>query len=140
MKTRLRTLRKEPARFSCESGLLARARKGPVFVELGKFQLGLKTILVPTDFSETSVKALRYAVPFAEQYGATIELAHVVEPVSFINDLENIPLAVRDGSQVDNARRRLLELAQKEVEELEPVKAHVGRGRPWEEIVKLAER
>src|SRR5256885_14603057 len=38
----------------------------------------LKDILVPIDFSDCSKKALRYAVPFAKQFGATITLLHVV--------------------------------------------------------------
>ena len=38
----------------------------------------LKDILVPIDFSDCSKKALRYAVPLAKQFGATITLLHVV--------------------------------------------------------------
>lgn len=30
--------------------------------------LSMKSILVPIDFSATSLKALRYAVPFARQF------------------------------------------------------------------------
>ena len=39
-----------------------------------------KNILVPIDFSETSKKALRYAIPLAEKFGAKITLVHVLEP------------------------------------------------------------
>jgi nucleotide-binding universal stress UspA family protein len=38
----------------------------------------LKNILVPLDFSERSLKALKYAVPFAKIFGAKVTLLHVV--------------------------------------------------------------
>ena len=44
--------------------------------------LHLKKILVPTDFSETSKKAVQYALRFAEQFGCEIALLYVVEPAS----------------------------------------------------------
>ena len=40
----------------------------------------LRKILVPTDFSEHSNKALEYAVAFAKQFGAELMLVHVVRP------------------------------------------------------------
>src|SRR5450759_1949983 len=42
--------------------------------------LQLNKILVPIDFSDTSKKALLYALRFAEQFGCEIVLLHVVEP------------------------------------------------------------
>jgi len=43
-------------------------------------------ILLPTDFSEPSKKALRYAKAFARQFGAQLVLLHVVEPVPYTAD------------------------------------------------------
>ena len=40
----------------------------------------LKEILVPVDFTECKEKALSYAIPFAQQFGATVTLLHVIEP------------------------------------------------------------
>lgn len=40
----------------------------------------LKNILVPLDFSEISLQSLRYAVPFAKQFGAKLTLLHVLIP------------------------------------------------------------
>jgi nucleotide-binding universal stress UspA family protein len=39
----------------------------------------IKRILVPTDFSETSDEALRYAVTMAGRIGATVQLLHVLD-------------------------------------------------------------
>jgi len=41
----------------------------------------LRRILVPIDFRDTTVAALRHAAAFARQYKATITLLHIVEPV-----------------------------------------------------------
>lgn len=40
----------------------------------------IRRILVPVDFSEPSVHALRYARELAVQHGASITVLHVVEP------------------------------------------------------------
>lgn len=42
--------------------------------------IGLKRILVPVDFSPLSKKALHYATRLAQQFGAEIDLFHVIEP------------------------------------------------------------
>jgi len=41
--------------------------------------LAIKTILVPTDFSEASESALNYAKALAEAFGSSIHLVHVME-------------------------------------------------------------
>src|SRR4051812_45695936 len=100
--------------------------------------LKLKRILVPIDFSEASLKALRYAIPFAEESGATLYLVHVVEPSSFVNDLPNVALAMPDEAVAKAAKEKLLSLAQAEIEELIPVYPQVRIGKAYEEITVLA--
>ena len=51
-------------------------------IELVPQILHLKKILIPTDFSETSKKAVQYALRFAEQFGCEIALLYVVEPAT----------------------------------------------------------
>src|SRR5512137_1263012 len=41
--------------------------------------LTLKTVLVPTDFSEASESALRYGKAMAERFGASLHVVHVME-------------------------------------------------------------
>jgi len=43
-------------------------------------------LLVPIDFSEHSKNALKYAVPFAEKFKASIDLIYVVEPTIYPAD------------------------------------------------------
>ena len=46
----------------------------------------LKRILVPIDFSDYSKRALKYAIPFAQQFKASIDLVYVVEPAIYPAD------------------------------------------------------
>lgn len=46
----------------------------------------LKKILVPIDFSDHSKKAFRYALSFARQFNAVLEVMYVVEPTIYPSD------------------------------------------------------
>lgn len=46
-------------------------------------QVALQNILVATDFSTTSQKALQYAVAIAVRYNSKIHLVHVIEPIAY---------------------------------------------------------
>jgi len=48
----------------------------------GAAVFGIREILVPTDFSEHADIALRYAISFAEHFGAGLTLLHIVEPLA----------------------------------------------------------
>ena len=67
-------------------------------IELVPQILRLKKILVPTDFSETSKKAVQYALRFAEQFDCEIALLYVVEPVT---PLVGAPLGVEVSTEKD---------------------------------------
>jgi len=63
----------------------ARKRK-EVSSQRPESQIDLQRILVPIDFSDHSKKALQYAIPFAEQFKASIDLIYVVEPAIYPAD------------------------------------------------------
>ena len=67
-------------------------------IELVPQILHLKKILVPTDFSETSKKAVQYALRFAEQFGCEIALLYVVEPAT---PMIGAPLVVEPFTEKD---------------------------------------
>ncbi len=48
----------------------------------------LKKILIPIDFSENSINALRYAAAFAKSSGACIFILHITDPDALENDLK----------------------------------------------------
>jgi nucleotide-binding universal stress UspA family protein len=100
--------------------------------------LRIARILVPTDFSDESKSAIRYATRLAEQVGASIHLAYVIDSLGELKDSEVVPwnATIEDASLV--LQRKLAALANEEVEELVPVYSHVVAGHAYEEIVSLA--
>ncbi len=63
----------------------------------------IKTILFPTDFSETAQNAFRYCLWLADQWGASVELLHVVFPEY---DALDLPVMATKATQekVETAR------------------------------------
>jgi nucleotide-binding universal stress UspA family protein len=96
-------------------------------------------ILVPTDFSEYSDKALKQGLDIAKQYGAKLYLLHVVKQIRRIVVDYPIPeedIAAAQKRKVDNARitmqKQLDRFPQaKEVE----IARNVREGYPSEEIL-----
>src|SRR4051812_12399376 len=83
-------------------------------IDLVPSLLQLKSILVPIDFSKTSLKALEYALPFARQFGAKITLLHVAEQNVYPADGTLAPIAF-DGQIIDSLRKRLKTLGSRQV-------------------------
>lgn len=98
----------------------------------------IKRILVPTDFSDQGKTALMYAVAFADQFGAAVDLLHVLEPVP--------PGALLSYVSLSDLKKSMQEEAEKHLEELHtewqnyafPVKKIVVEGHPFVEIIKHA--
>ena len=74
----------------------------------------IKTILVPTDFSDCSRKALRYAVPLARQFGAKIVLMHVAAFQYAGSESDDLELPQIEKQIVAEYRQRLAKLGAQE--------------------------
>lgn len=101
--------------------------------------LNIKSILVPTDFSAESEKALPYAVAFARQLGAKLTLLHVVEPIATPDFAKSFPLAMENDKLMAVCNRHLQRIA-KDIE-IEPKlveKTLVRFGRAFDEIARAA--
>src|SRR5438874_698394 len=72
----------------------------------------LARMLVPVDFSPESKNALRYAAAFARQFGASVTMLHVVEPIMCSADFGYGPVSRcspnKDLLNKANARLNLL--------------------------------
>ena len=125
------------------------SKKGRVSVELDRndeallappspFQL--KHILVPVDFSDTSKKALQYAVPFAAQFGASITLLHVIEPFALPAELGYVPPEVEQAGRtaMKASLENLAERCQQQLGIKCRSQASVRMGVPWHEITTAA--
>jgi universal stress protein A len=97
-------------------------------------------LLVPIDFSEHSKNALKYAVPFAEKFKASIDLIYVVEPTIYPADFSfgqigfpNIEeeLRTRGSDELENLIKK--EIAGKVVS-----RKVVRIGKPFYEINQYA--
>jgi nucleotide-binding universal stress UspA family protein len=108
-------------------------------IELVPQILHLKKILVPTDFSETSKKAVQYALRFAEQFGCEIALLYVVEPAT---PMIGAPLAVEPFTEEDEfsmAEKDLAALAaESHTSAAHSVSSFVRVGHAPNEITKAA--
>lgn len=72
----------------------------------------INKILVPTDFSEPALKALRYAVGLASRLQAALTLLYVVEPAIYPAELG---IAVNiEGDLMDRGREQITKLAAQE--------------------------
>jgi nucleotide-binding universal stress UspA family protein len=100
-------------------------------------------ILVPTDGSPLSERALRYALPIARQHGATLTLLHVAAPV--LSSIAGGGAPVRDpaldaewAAEDRKAVERIAKRARKET--AVPVNVVFRVGRPAAEIADYAAR
>jgi len=100
----------------------------------------LKKILVPTDFSACSAKALDYALAFAERSGAGLILLHVVEPAYFGAYGQDVPpdlIEFHEDAQ-KLAGERLEKLSREKIAGRAPVQTVVATGNAREVIVESA--
>jgi universal stress protein A len=100
--------------------------------------LGIKTILVPTDFSPESRRALRYANTLAKETGATLKLIYVVERPTVFPEGPEIAALFSDGERAKAAIARLGALVRDEVDDLVPAQVEAHIGTPYWEIVWAA--
>lgn len=102
--------------------------------------LAFKRILVPTDFSKTSLLAVWRAKTFARKFDAAIVLIHVIEKAPFISDMGNVAIALSDKEMAERAGIELNVLAQREFEPEIPFETQVTFGRPFQEINESAKK
>lgn len=101
----------------------------------------LKKILFPTDFSDTSQEACRYALSFAREFGAKLFALHVVNEKIFTEGL-NLPRVI----SVDELEKELAEEGRKRLKTLVPAEeaenleweAFIRQGEPFLEIIRFA--
>jgi universal stress protein A len=102
--------------------------------------LTLENILVPLDFSRRSLKALKYALPFAERFGSTLHLVHAFEYGYPMSVLGAMPLAIPETEVARTVKRRLQATAKKHAVALAPENCHVVKGGAYKAVCQLARR
>jgi universal stress protein A len=101
----------------------------------------IKQILVPIDFSECSLKALRYAIPLAKEHRAAITLAYVVPGISgAFGEYGAIDAAAMVKEMRLGSERQLATVAVDEVRGAVAADTWVCAGSPAEEIIAAARK
>lgn len=103
-------------------------------------RLPWRRILAPLDFSLTSLRALKIAVPLAKESSARLVLLNVVEPNPYPTGMEGAILDTPDANLEQNAKKELPQVARRFVPKSIRVTSLVARGRAADVIVETAEK
>ena len=101
----------------------------------------IKRLLVPTDFSATSDRAVSYAIEMAARLGTSVHLMHVVgerSDASLYPDGHFIELATLRHRMIEDAETQLAGLAARFVGAGVVVTTHVMFGNPASSVVQQA--
>jgi nucleotide-binding universal stress UspA family protein len=98
--------------------------------------LPIRTILVPIDLSDESYRALEFALPLAQRFGATVHVVHVYEGARQLSSIATAPGLFSDG---EIARRVSKEARRRGGGAPHPRNCHVRSGKPFREVVAAAE-
>jgi nucleotide-binding universal stress UspA family protein len=105
--------------------------------------IGLTRILVPTDFSDPADVALRYAIGFADAFGAQLHLLHVIEPwvaQQFAASLALVPAFDVEAEARARAETELGQVLTRDERERYTARLAIKTGAPFAEIVGYARR
>jgi nucleotide-binding universal stress UspA family protein len=103
--------------------------------------LGIRSILVPIDFSVHSKNALKYAIPIAEKFRASLHLVYVVEPTIYPADLGfgQVVLPGVEDELREKGAEELETLIRKEIGKRVSASCAVRTGNPHQEILREAD-
>jgi len=100
----------------------------------------IDNVLVPLDFSRPSFKALEYALPLAERFGAKLHLVHAFDYDYSMSTFSAMPLAIPEAEIASRAKRRLQDVAKKYAIALPAENCHVVKGRAYHAVCQLARK
>lgn len=93
-------------------------------------------ILLPTDGSETTARALEHAADLASTYDAALHVLYVIDASVFANDVETGTIV----EEFETAGERIVDRVAAEATEagVEPARTTVVRGAPHQAILEYA--
>lgn len=97
--------------------------------------LQIRKILVPIDLSEESYRALEFAVPLAQRFGAAVHVVHVYQGAGQTSSIATTPVL---WSDVELARRLAQEGQRRCGAQVRVQDCHIRLGKPFQEIVASA--
>jgi nucleotide-binding universal stress UspA family protein len=102
--------------------------------------IAFKEIIVPTDFSEHSLRALDYAVEIAERFSSELKVVYVIEPLIQAADVawSSVDFDRLNRAHKDSADRQIRALMDERVPKSVAAEFVILTGKPFVEIVRLA--
>jgi nucleotide-binding universal stress UspA family protein len=113
------------------------ARRGRIMKQ-DRQVLQIHNVLVPLDFSAPSLSAVGFALPLIKHFSADLHLLHVFAGDYPMTALVAMPFVLPEGDISRSANRRLNDVAKKYSIELPRENIHALRGKPFDEICRLA--
>jgi len=98
----------------------------------------IRNVLVSVDFSVPSLSAVEFAVPLIKEFGADLHLVHVFASDYPITALAALPLVLPEVEIDQSVHRQLKDVGKKYSIDLRRESLHALKGRPFEEICRLA--
>jgi universal stress protein A len=101
-----------------------------------------KRILWPTDFSDLSLHACKYAAAFREQFGSELHVIHVLAtPVPFEAGMTvpaDIPISAADPELLESSREALTQIAQEQFGSADGIVLDTFFGSAWHGVCEYA--
>ena len=101
----------------------------------------LKKVLYPTDFSELSLVALKYARSFAEQFDAELHCLHVLdEAYQYWLALgpDGVPVGPDTRQLLKTSKEHMAKFTDEHLDDAPNLIVQVNTGRPFVEIIRYA--
>lgn len=98
----------------------------------------IKKILVATDFSPFSERALDHAVGMAVEFDADILLVHVIESLNY-SLTDTMTVVGHEKALLTTARALLENLVKQLKDNNRPVRSFLSSGTPYREIIKKSQ-
>ncbi|MBN2654107.1 MAG: universal stress protein [Nitrospirae bacterium] len=104
--------------------------------------MNIKRVLIPTDFSDSAMHALEYAVDLAKKYGADLFIINVIYDVASASGMYVPHVSVNEmfREMEENANKEIRLFGAGLYEDMKNVTHSVIRGAPYEEIIKFSEQ
>ncbi|MBX3395020.1 MAG: universal stress protein [Phycisphaerae bacterium] len=104
--------------------------------------ISLTRVLFPTDFSDLSLQALKYARSFAESFKAELHVLHIVDEASIYWTAvapNTVPIGPSINELMEIAESEMQRFVQAQLADLKaPMVTEVLSGRPFMEIIRYA--
>ena len=102
--------------------------------------VAFKEIVMPTDFSEHSLRAIDYGVEIAERFSSHLTLIYVIEPLLQAADLTwtTVDFEELNKAHKKTAEKQLAQIVEERVSKETPCDTAILFGKPFVEILKFA--